>query len=43
MKSKKTTKTVTINRRADNGQFTTANYVKKHPKTTVTEHRKVKR
>ena len=29
-----------IFRRADNGQFTTANYVKKHPKTTITERRK---
>ena len=35
------TSTIKINRRADNGQFTTSSYVKKHPTTTVTETRKV--
>lgn len=36
------TKEVKIYRRADNGQFTSPDYVKKHPKTTTTETRKKK-
>lgn len=36
------TKTVERNRRADTGEYCTEEYAKKHPKTTVTEHDKVK-
>jgi hypothetical protein len=36
------TKEVKIYRRSDTGQFTTPDYVKKHPKTTTTETRKKK-
>lgn len=31
------------NRRADNGQYCTEEYAKRHPKTTITEHRKERR
>lgn len=41
MAKKTQTQTVQIHRRADNGRFTTSDYVKKHPKTTVTETRQV--
>lgn len=32
--------TITLNRSAITGRFVKASTVKKHPKTTVTEHRK---
>ncbi len=35
--------TTKVYRRADNGQFTSPDYVKKHPNTTVTETRPVKK
>jgi hypothetical protein len=35
-------KEVKIYRRSDTGQFTTPEYVKKHPQTTTTETRKRK-
>jgi hypothetical protein len=39
MKKKETT--ITINRDAGTGRFVTEKYVEKHPKTTVTEIRKI--
>ena len=41
MANKKTI-TVELNRDSVNGRFVTAEYAKKHPKTTQTEHRKKK-
>jgi hypothetical protein len=41
--AKKTSPQRELHRRADNGQFTTKEYAEKHPKTTVKEHRPVKR
>lgn len=41
--AKKKTKTSTRYRRADTGQYTTEEYAKKHPKTTVKETDKVPR
>lgn len=38
--TKKKTITVEISRNSINGQFVTAEYAEKHPKTTQTEHRK---
>ena len=35
------TKTVVLNRSAKTGEFVKAGYVKTHPATTTTEHRKV--
>ena len=36
-------KTMTLVRSAVSGKFVTPDYAKKHPKTTETEHRPVKR
>lgn len=41
--AKKKTITVELNRNSINGQFVTAEYAEKHPKTTQTEHRKKKK
>ena len=35
--AKKSTHTIKVNRSAITGRFVTAQYMKKHPKTTVTE------
>ena len=40
--AKKRTITVELNRNSITGQFVTAEYAEKHPKTTQTEHRKKK-
>ena len=39
MAKKSTPKTVEINRSAKTGKFVTEEYAKRHPSTTVTEHR----
>lgn len=39
---KKKEPTIIINRDAGTGRFVTEKYVEKHPKTTVTETRKIK-
>ena len=36
-------KQVIVHRNSDNGKFVTPEYVKKHPKTTETEHRPAKK
>lgn len=40
--AKKKTVAVELNRSSVDGKFVTAEYAKKHPKTTQTEHRKKK-
>ncbi len=40
--AKKKTITVELSRNSINGQFVTAGYAEKHPKTTQTEHRRKK-
>lgn len=40
--AKKRTIAVELNRNSITGQFVTAEYAEKHPKTTQTEHRKKK-